>query len=1081
MTDEKLPAFDVSGLPDVEVPALPVDSAHSLSWQVATEAGGAFNELTLVAGHSIECEQDQGERLWSILGLTDDDDEARFHAVECELPAGWYELTGTIKCTAGAITLPMICYGQSEERQAVLPAPDSHGVIRAMLLFFSPITALGFAPSIEPARFRMQDFRLRRLSRSLALRHMLGSIHEHEPFGKRVNRFVRFALHANRGGLSDAAGTLYRDYLRRIRAQALANYEISELANELEDADLGKSELPTFDAALTPYLIGSNYANGAIAIADISRRLEREAVLLAESGLFDEHYYLRNNPDVARSGLDPLFHFCQYGWRGLRNPSPDFDIWWYWANHLDPSRTLINPLVHYALQGKREGLSARPALQPHMHGGHAFPAQTGIRRICLFAGYDIDGIIDECVVDYLRELSRHADVYYLSDGDLRPGELEKMSGITKGAWAVRHRTYDFGSYSMLAGDLVGWDVIEQYDELIFVNDSAYLLRDLDEVFARMDARTCDWWGLQATKGLASTQGKPSNRFDRPIPMEKVKKELLRVYEQEYVYDFHVGSYFLAFRKPVILDADFRKLINGVTKQRQKLNIIRKYEIGITRHLIGSGHSFDTFIDCLHPFHPLYTETAFELIRQGFPLFKRYLLTQNHYKVPLLADWKERLRKLVPDAPVEHMERNLLRVANYEKLNRSLHVERNRRGKVKPYKLLRKKAFEKADAACEKHDDWWAFPVCAFTHTFSGNERAIFESVKHDAAIKKIILVRKRHVDIDGENVVVVSLRSREGQYYLMRARQIFIKHSPTRNLIYPVSSELHNLINVWHGIPLKRIGYASLDMQDKLEALGEEHAKCKAVISSSKVDTMAMASAFYPLSYNDVWMTGLPRNDFILRDYDALPEDLRQQVQLLRAMLDGRRLVLFVPTFKHAQAGGYYHFTEDELNYLRQWSGRNNVVLGVREHMADGTHTYFRMLSEIGAINLGNRWFPNVEVLYREADLLITDYSSCFIDFMLTGKPMLSFAYDYDNYVNEERGLFYDLTDAFPGRVCKDFEQLAAALETISLEGPARPNSEYVWKRKLFFDYLDDGSSARCVARVKSLYTDSWNPDKRES
>ncbi len=55
---------------------------------------------------------------------------------------------------------------------------------------------------------------------------------------------------------------------------------------------------------------------------------------------------------------------------------------------------------------------------------------------------------------------------------------------------------------MLASELVGWDVVETYDELLLVNDSCYLLRPLDEVFARMDATPCDWWGLQATKGLA---------------------------------------------------------------------------------------------------------------------------------------------------------------------------------------------------------------------------------------------------------------------------------------------------------------------------------------------------------------------------------------------------------------------------------------------------------------------------------------------------------------------------------------------------------------------------------------------------
>ena len=118
--------------------------------------------------------------------------------------------------------------------------------------------------------------------------------------------------------------------------------------------------------------------------------------------------------------------------------------------------------------------------------------------MCLFAGYDLDGLVDETVVAYLRDLSRFADIYYLADCPLEPGELDKLAPYTKGRWAIRHGLYDFGSYSMLAKDLVGWDVIESYDELVLANDSCYLVQPFDRVFARMDAETADWWGLQAT-------------------------------------------------------------------------------------------------------------------------------------------------------------------------------------------------------------------------------------------------------------------------------------------------------------------------------------------------------------------------------------------------------------------------------------------------------------------------------------------------------------------------------------------------------------------------------------------------------
>jgi CDP-glycerol glycerophosphotransferase (TagB/SpsB family) len=89
---------------------------------------------------------------------------------------------------------------------------------------------------------------------------------------------------------------------------------------------------------------------------------------------------------------------------------------------------------------------------------------------------------------------------------------------------------------------------------------------------------------------------------------------------------------------------------------------------------------------------------------------------------------------------------------------------------------------------------------------------------------------------------------------------------------------------------------------------------------------------------------------------------------------------------------------------------------------------------------------------------------------MLTGRPMLSFAYDYDNYANAERGLFYDLEHVFPGPVCRDFPQLMDGLERALMPVQSLDESSYLWRRKLFFDHLDDGNAWRVVKRVKQLY-----------
>src|SRR5690606_24557278 len=481
-----------------------------------------------------------------------------------------------------------------------------------------------------------------------------------------------------------------------------------------------------------------------------------------------------------------------------------------------------------------------------------------------------------------------------------------------------------------------------------------------------------------------------------------------------------------------------------------------------------GHVLDTYVEALYPFHPIYTDWYFRLVREGFPLLKRYFLAENHYRVPRLHTWEGRLRQILPGVRLDAIRRNLHRLVEPGKLDANLHIGEARKESEAPVplRLLDDDEFRAADLAAPKYSHWWAFPACAFNGTFSGNERGVFEEVRQDPSIRKIVLTRDLPVQADGGNVVVVPLESPEGQYLLMRAGNVFVKHSPTRNLLYPLEPRLHNIINLWHGIPLKRIGLASRDMQARQGAIAREHAKCRAVIASSRLDRLAMASAFHPLTFHDVWVTGLPRNDFILRPVDALPSDMRDELARARALAAGRRLVLFMPTFRNGQELSSYRFAAGEIEWLRSWLERNNAVLGIREHMADSAAAFSAELAPLASLDFGQRAFPNEEILYRVAVLLITDYSSCFFDSTLTGKPSVSFAYDHDRYVEAERGLFYDLETVFPGPVCRDFASLQAAL-TRAFDPPSREEaSALALRRAMFFDHNDDRNSRRVVERV---------------
>ena len=86
-----------------------------------------------------------------------------------------------------------------------------------------------------------------------------------------------------------------------------------------------------------------------------ARRRKAESNLVANSGLFDGEWYLRNYPDVAEAGTDPLRHFMTCGWQEGRDPGPEFATSAYLRANSDVARSGINPLLHYIEFGHAEG------------------------------------------------------------------------------------------------------------------------------------------------------------------------------------------------------------------------------------------------------------------------------------------------------------------------------------------------------------------------------------------------------------------------------------------------------------------------------------------------------------------------------------------------------------------------------------------------------------------------------------------------------------------------------------------------------------------------------------------------------
>jgi hypothetical protein len=80
-----------------------------------------------------------------------------------------------------------------------------------------------------------------------------------------------------------------------------------------------------------------------------------ETDLVRRSGLFDENYYLLNGSDLLDVDINPISHFCTWGWQEHRKPNIYFDTAWYLGTNPKAARLSINPLLHYLFQGEAKG------------------------------------------------------------------------------------------------------------------------------------------------------------------------------------------------------------------------------------------------------------------------------------------------------------------------------------------------------------------------------------------------------------------------------------------------------------------------------------------------------------------------------------------------------------------------------------------------------------------------------------------------------------------------------------------------------------------------------------------------------
>lgn len=283
------------------------------------------------------------------------------------------------------------------------------------------------------------------------------------------------------------------------------------------------------------------------------------------------------------------------------------------------------------------------------------------------------------------------------------------------------------------------------------------------------------------------------------------------------------------------------------------------------------------------------------------------------------------------------------------------------------------------------------------------------------------------------------------------------------------------IVNLWHGVPLKTIGM----MQKNLSLFTRKYYKYffadnyEAVLTTSRKMIPIMSKSFL-VEPERIRVWGQPRNDVLFRD--------KSESSMVFSLWDRdnthgeennhgnhrKYRILYAPTFRDHGETRLFPFSEFAvgnpsrnvyIEQMQQWLLQNNICIYIRMHLYDCTENeWIRDMDVPGSpIRLLNedRVEDIMEVL-NQFDLLITDYSSIYIDYLLTGNPIIFLPYDREEYL-ADRGLNFPYDEVTPGPKPETLQELLNSVENLLYN-----TDDYAQQREELNQYFNEIQSPCC-------------------
>lgn len=290
---------------------------------------------------------------------------------------------------------------------------------------------------------------------------------------------------------------------------------------------------------------------------------------------------------------------------------------------------------------------------------------------------------------------------------------------------------------------------------------------------------------------------------------------------------------------------------------------------------------------------------------------------------------------------------------------------------------------------------------------------------------KLYLVVSNNDDLvfyNGIKNVYPTKGSLSGAYHTLTAKYVF--HCFGMCSMASHVSQRQTIFDLWHGTTLKTLGYKSKTDYARQSTY---------MLAASEFAKESFKKCF---GYTDeqFFIGGYPRCEQLVDNADIL-----QLFGIDKSMYN--KVVLYMPTFRKANQFGYDDstaefplFNEQTLKDFDKYLTAKNIFMIIKPHPVQDSIDILRGVFNNIKVIKNSDLLTNKIMLYSlvgQADVLLTDYSSIYFDFLLTQKPIGFIIDDIDSY-SDKRGFVVDNPlNYMPGEKIKNVEELKLFLENI--------------------------------------------------